>query len=91
MDHLVLPATHTDEGNHCYRVFRLDALDRVDHADVLQSKDDRDAINTVRGLVSGSSLELWDRGRFIGRFDPVEPLQESMGQHSRRKGSVRIV
>ena len=70
MHHLVLPATHADDGNHCYRVLRLDVFDRVDQADVLQSKDDREAIATVRGLVSGSSLELWDRGRFVGRFDP---------------------
>jgi hypothetical protein len=78
MLHLVLPATHSNERAHCYRVFRLDARDRVEHADVLQSEDDRDAIATVRGLVSSRSLELWDRGRFIGRFDPESVPAESM-------------
>ena len=79
MQHLVLPVTHVSEGNHCYRVFRLDAADRVDQTDVLQSQDDRDAIATVRGLVSSRSLELWDRGRFIGRFDPAGLEIESAG------------
>jgi hypothetical protein len=55
---------------HCYRVFRLDTKDRVDQAVTIHSDDDEDAIITARGMVSGRSLELWDRGRFVGRFDP---------------------
>jgi hypothetical protein len=63
---------------HCYRVFRLDAQGRVDGAEVIHAVDDEVAIQMVRGLVGSRSLELWDRGRFIERFDPCCPLSASL-------------
>jgi hypothetical protein len=64
-----LPSSSASE-NRCYRVYRLDAADRIDHADVIQAVSDEDAITQVHGLLSSRSLELWERGRFIRRFDP---------------------
>ena len=66
-----VPGCQPQEPKDCYRVFRLDAADRVDQAEVIHSPDDVAAIDIVRGLVGNRSLELWDRGRFVGRFDPV--------------------
>jgi hypothetical protein len=68
-----LPSSSAYE-NRCYRVYRLDAADRIDHADVIQAVSDEDAITHVHGLLSSRSLELWERGRFIRRFDPSGQL-----------------
>jgi len=77
IDPAFLAFTQDLAPEHCYRVFRLDARNRVDQADVIQARDDADAIAMVRGLIGNRSLELWDRGRFVGRFDP-ERVPEAM-------------
>jgi hypothetical protein len=53
----------------CYRVYWLGGGDRIDGAEVIQSHDDAEAIVTARGMTDGRHIELWDRGRFIGRFE----------------------
>ena len=70
--------SHRPTLEHCYRVFRLDAQGRVDGAEIIHAVDDQAAIQMVRDLVGNRSLELWDRGRFIERFDPGCPLPISL-------------
>ena len=60
----------------CYRLLWLDANERIHRAEIVPSVDDEDAVRAVRGLMSNSSVELWDRGRFIGRFDPACELDD---------------
>lgn len=54
-----------------YRVYWLGDANRIDGAEVIRSINDGDAIATARGMTDGRSVELWDGGRFIGRFDPA--------------------
>jgi hypothetical protein len=54
-----------------YRVYWLGGEGRIDGAEAIRSVDDGEAIATVRSMTDGRSVELWDRGRFIGRFDPA--------------------
>jgi hypothetical protein len=54
-----------------YRVYWLGGDDRIDGAEVIQSHDYGGAIATARGMTDGRTVELWDRGRFIGRFEPA--------------------
>jgi hypothetical protein len=54
-----------------YRVYWLSGDDHIDGAEAIRSHDD-EAIATTRGMTDGRSVELWDRGRFIGRFEPAD-------------------
>ncbi len=56
----------------CYRVYWISQSDRIEAAEIIASHDDSEAIVTARGMIDGRSVELWDRGRFIGRFDPAD-------------------
>jgi hypothetical protein len=61
----------SEQHLRCYRLLWLDASERIHRAEMVPSVDDADAVQAVRGLMGNSSVELWDRGRFIGRFDPA--------------------
>jgi hypothetical protein len=54
-----------------YRVYWLGGEGRIDGAEIIQAVDDREASATARGMIDGRCVELWDGGRFIGRFDPA--------------------
>jgi hypothetical protein len=56
-----------------YRVYWLGVRGLIDGAEAIWSMDDREAIATARGMMDGRSVELWDRKRFVGRFDPASP------------------
>lgn len=64
-------AQFCDEAQARYRVYWLGGEGRIDGAEAIRSVDDHEAIATARGMTDGRSVELWDRGRFIGRFDPT--------------------
>lgn len=53
-----------------YRVYWLGGQGLIDGAEAIRSMDDREAIAVARGMTDGRSIELWDRSRFIERFDP---------------------
>jgi hypothetical protein len=53
-----------------YRVYWLGVRGLIDGAEAIWSTDDREAIATARGMTDDRSVELWDRKRFVGRFDP---------------------
>lgn len=53
-----------------YRVYWLGGHGLIDGAEAIRSFDDLEAIATARAMTDGRSVELWDRGRFIERFDP---------------------
>ncbi|MHB2208187.1 hypothetical protein [Methylobacterium sp. CM6257] len=60
-----------------YRVYWLGGEDRIDGAEAIQSYDDAEAIATARGMTDERSVELWDRGRFIGRFEPAMQVESA--------------
>lgn len=68
---MTVRAQSRDEAQARYRVYWLGGEDRIDGAEAIRSVDDHEAIATARGMTDGRSVELWDRGRFIGRFEPA--------------------
>lgn len=54
-----------------YRVIWINSAKLIDGAEIIRSIDDREAIATARGMADGRSVELWDRNRFIARFNAV--------------------
>lgn len=63
----------SDDGQSTYRVYRLSRCDRIVAAEVLDVITDAEAIDAVRSMVGAFVLELWERARFLGRFEPVLP------------------
>ena len=64
-----------DHLGHCYRVFRSDGADHLDQVLIVQSPDDCAAIASAQEMLANERWELWDRGRFVARFDPEDPLR----------------
>ncbi|MFC6789103.1 hypothetical protein ACFQE0_05335 [Methylobacterium komagatae] len=64
--------THVANRPHArplYRVIWINSDALIDGAEIIRSADDREAISTARWMVDSRSVELWDRDRFIARFD----------------------
>ncbi|MGV7032372.1 hypothetical protein [Methylobacterium symbioticum] len=45
-------------------------------AEVLDVITDAEAVETVRAMLGGFVLELWERARFLGRFEPALPAAQ---------------
>lgn len=88
---------HEASRSSRYWVYWLGGADRIDGAEVIRSHDDVEAIATARGMTDGRSVELWDRDRFIGRFETgvhpggnrslddrcrLEPMERSSETHA---------
>ena len=48
-----------------YRVFFLDFTGHIVRADVLDCRDDGEAIDKAHQIADGCSVELWDRARRV--------------------------
>lgn len=55
-----------------YRLYYLDEAGHITHALEIQCESDQDAIALVATRGQGAPMELWERGRFIKRFDGAE-------------------
>jgi hypothetical protein len=58
-------------GVASYRVYFLNDKGRIVRAIELASQTDEEAVEQTRQLVDGQAVELWERARLIGRFDPI--------------------
>lgn len=56
-----------------YRVLWINSAKLIDGAEIIRSFNDGEAIATARGMTDGRGVELWDRNRFIARFDAAGP------------------
>jgi hypothetical protein len=63
----------TAHRSRAYRAFRLDRAGRVYSAEIVAAEDDSQARRRARALVGRDAIELWERTRFLGRFEPVAP------------------
>jgi hypothetical protein len=60
----------TARRSRAYRAFKLDPAGRVFAAEILSAEDDVHARRQVRAMVERNTIELWERTRFLGRFEP---------------------
>lgn len=54
-----------------YRVYFLNAQGGINRAVELDCSDDDQAQEAARALAAQQPVELWERSRLIGRYDPV--------------------
>lgn len=62
--------------SRAYRTFRLDRSGRVCSAEILSAEDDTQARRRARAMVERDAIELWERTRFLGRFEPIVPASQ---------------
>ncbi|MFB0492254.1 hypothetical protein ABIE45_004840 [Methylobacterium sp. OAE515] len=60
----------TAHRSRAYRAFKLDRAGRVFSAEVVLAEDDSQAKRQVRAMLERNTIELWERTRFLGRFEP---------------------
>jgi hypothetical protein len=60
----------TARRSRAYRAFKLDRAGRVFSAEVVSAEDDSQAKRQVRAMLERNTIELWERTRFLGRFEP---------------------
>jgi hypothetical protein len=65
----------TARRSRAYRAFRLDDAGRVFSAEIVQAEDDVQARRRARSMVQRETIELWERTRFLGRFEPLAALR----------------
>ncbi|MCJ2134833.1 hypothetical protein MKK69_12310 [Methylobacterium sp. J-026] len=63
----------TARRSRAYRAFKLDRAGRVASAEIVAAEDDGQARRQVRAMVGRCTIELWERTRFLGRFEPAAP------------------
>ena len=61
----------TARRSRAYRAYRLDRAGRVSSAESVSAEDDSQARRRVRAMVERNTIELWERTRFLGRFEPA--------------------
>ena len=61
----------TAHRNRAYRAFRLDSAGRVFSAEIVPADDDTQARRRARAMVMDDAIELWERTRFLGRYEPA--------------------
>ena len=61
----------TARRSRAYRAFKLDRAGRVASAELVAAEDDSHARRQVRAMVERNTIELWERTRFLGRFEPA--------------------
>ena len=61
----------TERRHRAYRAFKLDRAGRVFSAEIVTAEDDTQARRCARAMVEGDAIELWERTRFLGRFEPA--------------------
>ncbi|MGU3420524.1 hypothetical protein [Methylobacterium sp. D54C] len=71
----------TAHRSRAYSAFRLDRAGRVRAAEILSAEDDTQARRRARAMVGRHAIELWERTRFLGRFEPtVAAAQDRAGR-----------
>ncbi|MDF2602564.1 hypothetical protein [Methylobacterium brachiatum] len=65
----------TAQRSRAYRAFKLDRAGRVFSAEVVPAQDDTQARRRARAMATDEAIELWDRTRFLGRYEPAVPIR----------------
>ena len=60
----------TEETEASYRAYELDKSDTVVDFTVISAASEEAALAHMQRIAAGRVMELWDRGRLIGRVDP---------------------
>ncbi|MGU3667746.1 hypothetical protein ACLBX9_26465 [Methylobacterium sp. A49B] len=63
----------TARRSRAYRAFKLDRAGRISSAEIVAAEDDIQARRQVRAMAERNVVELWERTRFLGRFEPASP------------------
>lgn len=58
-----------------YRAYTLNGVDRIENAVWIEAGDDREVIAKAREMTQ-LKCEIWERGRFVARFDADRLLRE---------------
>ncbi len=53
-----------------YRAYRIARNGGIVTAEIVNEPDDARAMHAARALATRYAIELWDRARFIGRYEP---------------------
>ena len=61
----------TASRSRAYRAFKLDGAGRVFSAEIVPAEDDAQARRRAKAMVDHDVIELWERTRFLGRFEPA--------------------
>lgn len=61
----------TASRGRAYRAFKLDGAGRVFAAEIVPAEDDAQARRRAEAMVEHDIIELWERTRFLGRFEPA--------------------
>lgn len=61
----------TASRSRAYRAFKLDGAGRVFSAEIVPAEDDAQARRRAKAMVEHDIIELWERTRFLGRFEPA--------------------
>ena len=64
----------TAQRSRAYRAFKLDRAGRVFSAEVVPAQDDTQARRRARAMATDEAIELWDRTRFLGRYEPAAQI-----------------
>ena len=62
------------EGNRVlanFRLYRLDGAGKIATAEWLAAESDDHALQLARDLKADSTIEVWNRNRFVGRIAPA--------------------
>lgn len=54
-----------------YRVYHLTQAGHIQRAEILEARDDTDALVKLKEKSDDHDVELWDRSRFIGKIEAV--------------------
>ena len=69
------PITSTEaasSGKPTYRAYHLNPDGIVRRAEIVPAESDDEAKAIAVMLVNGCGIELWERGRFLGRYPPLQ-------------------
>ncbi len=66
------PFLHALPPSHRYRALLLGLGGKIICVRAIAAGDDAEASGIVRDMLDGRAVELWDGGRFIEQFGPIQ-------------------
>lgn len=57
-------------GGIAYRAYQIGARGHIEAFSIVEAQSEEEAVKKTGQLVNYYAVELWDRGRFIARFEP---------------------
>jgi hypothetical protein len=69
-----------DAEKPTYRAYVIGSDNHIRAAKEIEAENDEAAIETVRPMVDGHAIEIWERKRLVIRLDPKSPEPKSPAQ-----------